>query len=139
MGWFTVIKEVMGLGGSLLGGWAERKKLKAETRSRIAVVQAEAAINFAATGQNAEIEWNTANTQNAGGSWKDEFWTIVLEVPLIMCFIPGLDVYVSRGFASISETPEWYQVAVALAISASFGYRKFADWRMKQLGGKNGG
>jgi hypothetical protein len=135
LGWIPVVKEVLGLGGTLIGGWAENKKIETETKVAIKRAHATAAIDRAAAGQAEEIQWNVKNTENAKGSWKDEFWTIVLAIPLILCFIPGMDTYVAAGFEAISNTPDWYQVAVALAISASFGYRKFADWRMKQLGG----
>jgi cation transport ATPase len=136
MNWWTVGKQLLGLGGSVVGGWVEGKKLEKETNIAIKRANANSAIKRAETGQEADINWNTQNTKNAQGSWKDEFWTIVLAIPLILCFIPGMDVYVKAGFEAIKNTPGWYQAAVAVAISASFGYKKYANWRMQKLSEK---
>ncbi len=67
-----------------------------------------------------EQAWNLAQISNSG--WKDEFWTIVLSLPFIGCFLPGVQEYVLAGFKVIESTPEWYRYFVGIAISAAFGY-----------------
>ena len=39
--------------------------------------------------------------EQAATSWKDEYTLIVVSIPAIMAFIPGLDVYVKDGFLAL--------------------------------------
>jgi hypothetical protein len=60
-----------------------------------------------------------AQVENAG--WRPGYWTVVLSIPVIMCFVPGLDQYVFRGFETLQKTPEWFQYFLGVAITSSFG------------------
>lgn len=115
-----------------VAGWVEHKQRLAEVKQegaiRIAQARTESTLKMAEAGQMAEVTWDQQAQVNAQTSWKDEWFTIVLSIPMIMCFIPGLDVYVTKGFESMANTPVWYQGAVGVAIAASFGYRKLVDW-----------
>jgi hypothetical protein len=65
----------------------------------------------------------------SANSWKDEFWTIVLSVPIFMIgyAIAANDVAViervTLAFAALNDLPEWYQYLLFIAISSSFGIR----------------
>ena len=48
-----------------------------------------------------------------------------------MCFIPALTAYTLAGFQVLAQTPAWYQYGLGIMISASFGYKKFADYMAK--------
>ena len=78
------------------------------------------------TGQAADIAWENTSIENAG--WKDEWWTLVLSIPAIVCFggTAAAD-WVTQGFAALATCPIWYQTAVGIAIASAFGYKKFAD------------
>jgi len=76
------------------------------------------------------VDWNI-NAQNNSG-WKDEWFTIILSIPMVMCFVPGLADYVQAGFAALETTPMWYQSAVGIAISSSFGYQLYARHMMNR-------
>jgi hypothetical protein len=70
-----------------------------------------------------------AQIQNAG--WRPGYWTVVLSIPVIMCFVPGLDQYVFRGFESLEKTPEWFQYFLGVAVTSAFGYQvadKAYEW-----------
>jgi hypothetical protein len=62
-------------------------------------------------------------------SWKDEFWTIILSIPIFMVgyaiAINDVSVIdrVDAGFQALSKLPEWYQYLLFIAISSSFGIR----------------
>ena len=62
-------------------------------------------------------------------SWKDEFWTIILAIPIFMVgyAIAANDTTVidrvEQGFVALSGLPEWYQYLLFIAISSSFGIR----------------
>lgn len=102
---------------------SKRSELKAEAEKQTRDIQAALQtkkleqIDKAADYEQA---WNLAQVNNSG--WKDEFWTIVLSLPFIGCFLPGLQAYVLEGFKVIESTPEWYRYFVGIAISAAFGY-----------------
>mgnify|MGYP007027271901 FL=1 len=88
---------------------------RTESEEKLKVVKARA---------EGEINWDIEQARSSRGSWKDEFWTLVLAAPLIMCFIPSATQYVERGFVVLSQSvPEWYIAAVGAAIAAAFGYR----------------
>ena len=121
--WVSFIPELFKPITEGLRGWNQRKAVKLESDIRIAQAVTEAKISLLANGQKADIAWENLSIQNSG--WKDEFWTIVLSIPMIMCFIPGLVDYVSLGFEALTKTPEWYQWAVSIAIGSAFGVRQF--------------
>lgn len=96
---------------------------KIESDLRIREAMTNANIDLAAKGQMADIKWADTMAEASKDSWKDEWFTIVLSVPAIMAFIPGLAPYVELGFHALGATPEWYQYSLLVAIGASFGVR----------------
>lgn len=68
--------------------------------------------------------WNLAQANNSATSWKDEYWTIVLSIPMIAVFVPGLVPYVKAGFSALNDLPGWYQAFIGVAISAAFGLQQ---------------
>jgi hypothetical protein len=61
--------------------------------------------------------------EGAKSSWKDEWFVVILSIPLILCWIPGAEGWVDRGFAQLNKAPDWYFYSLGIAISASFGVR----------------
>ena len=128
--WLSLILNPI---GSLVDGWQKRKTAQLESDLAINKAVTDAKINQLATAQQADIAWENTALTNSG--WKDEWFTVVLSIPLIMCFIPGMDVYVRAGFAALqANTPDWYQWSLLVAISASFGYKKLADFMALKKG-----
>lgn len=122
------VKPVTGI----IDGWQQRKTAALESDLAIAKAKTEATIKRLETGQQADIAWETLSIQNNG--WKDEWFTILLSIPLIMCFIPSMAQYVYAGFAALEKTPEWYKWAFMVAVGSSFGYRKIADFMSLKKG-----
>lgn len=73
-----------------------------------------------------ESDWNKIQAKNSGNSIKDEWLTLLVSIPLIMAFIPGMDVYVLSGFSVLDKMPDWYQYSVGIVFAASFGIKKAA-------------
>ena len=97
-------------------GWVARKKIR--TQHKIDVEGRKA---------TADIDWDAAQVDASKHSWKDEFWTIVLAVPIILAFVPQASSFVEEGFIVLRDsTPDWYKAAVGVAISAAFGARQFS-------------
>lgn len=76
-------------------------------------------------------DWQALMAQASHHSWKDEAWTICFIIILVMCFIPSLQDEVGRGFAILSQTPDWFQWALLASIGASFGLRGFSAFAQK--------
>lgn len=119
-----IISKVIGAVTNQLEGWAERKRIR--TAAKIELEHKRA---------TATIDWDLEQVKASKTSWKDEFWTILLAIPMVLAFIPGMADYVKEGFTVLKDdTPDWYKVGVAIAISASFGIRQFAK---RQMGGRS--
>lgn len=60
-------------------------------------------------------------TEDLSTSWKDEYITLVISIPLVLCFIPGATQIVQDGFAALDLTPDWYQYLVVAVFSVGAG------------------
>lgn len=59
--------------------------------------------------------------------WKDEFWTVVISMPLILAWCPWTADWVTHGFETFATMPDWYQIAFGICVSSAFGFKKFAE------------
>jgi len=121
MAWQALISPIT----SLLGGYLNNKREEAQAKhqAKLQVIQNDA-------------DWESKMADASASSWKDEFWTLVLAVPL---FCLGYSVVVDDAsvvdrvrdsFRALDTLPDWYQYLLFLAVSASFGIRG-ADKLMK--------
>jgi len=122
------VKPVTGV----INGWQQRKTAELENDLAISKAQTDAKITRLQTGQNADIAWENLSIQNNG--WKDEWFTLLFSIPMILCFIPEMTQYVSAGFEALDKTPEWYRWCLMVAVGSSFGYRKIADFMSLKKG-----
>ena len=128
----TAIKMAAAPVASMVIGWQKRKTAKLDSDLAISKAKTDANIKKIATGQTADIAWEKTSLEQSG--WKDEYWTIVLSIPMIMCFIPGLVEYVEKGFAALQQTPEWYRYVIGVAIGSAFGVRQVANFMSLKKG-----
>lgn len=83
------------------------------------------------TAESYEEAWNLAQINNS--SWKDEWFTIILSVPLVLAFIPKMVPYLTSGFAALEQMPLWYRGFLATAVAAAFGFQKVTQmWKWWQ-------
>ncbi len=75
----------------------------------------------ASESEGRDHEWEIESIRNSG--WKDEWVLIMLSIPMVMSFIPGLVVYVNMGFAALAMTPEWYRWMILMIFGAIYGIR----------------
>ena len=110
----TLIGPVANLAKGYLSNKAEEKQAKHQ--AKMSVIQNDA-------------DWESKMADSSKDSWKDEFWTIVLSIPVFMVgyAIAANDVSViarvATGFEALEKLPEWYQYLLFIAISSSFGIR----------------
>ena len=104
--------QLLGVVGNLaqtfIEGKVEREKAKAEVMK---------------TAAQHDSKWELIMAESTKGSWKDEAVTIVVLVPVIMCFIPGTEELVKSGFDRLNELPDWYQYLLYLVCSAALGIK----------------
>ena len=125
-----MLQALIGPIANLASGYLSNKHEQAQAKhqAKLQVIQNDA-------------DWESKMAAASASSWKDEFWTIVLAVPLfclgysIVVDDPDIHIRVSDGFDVLASLPDWYQYLLFLAVSASFGIRG-ADKLMKLRGGK---
>ena len=121
-----IVQGIFGTAADVVVGQQKRKTASLENELALAKAKTEATIQLMHDKQSADVAWENLSISNSG--WKDEWFTLVLSVPAILCFIPGGAVYVVAGFAALQGCPEWYQWALGIAIGSAFGVKKFTDF-----------
>lgn len=76
--------------------------------------------------------WEDRMAEGSVASWKDEYYTILLSIPMVLCFFPDMVPHVKAGFAALDEMPDWYRWALMLSIGASFGFRGFEKFNLSK-------
>ena len=97
----SILKAISKLASTYLNGKIKKSEAKAENAA----------------------SWDEIAQGNSSTSWKDEYLTLLISIPLIMCFIPSLVPYVREGFAVLDTMPTWYQYTFSVIVAASFGVR----------------
>ena len=126
------LKGLVAPATEIVKGWQARKNAKLESDLQINQAKTMAMIEKIKTQQQADIAWETLSIDRSG--WKDEYFTIVLSVPAILCFIPGMVGYVEAGFKALQGCPDWYEWMLGIAVGSAFGYRKIADFMSLKKG-----
>ncbi len=76
-----------------------------------------------------DANWEAHMAQASASSWKDEFWTLVLAVPIFMVGYsiiiddPSIIERTKLAFQALDELPDYYQYLLFICISASFGIK----------------
>ena len=109
-----------------IGGKVEASRAKSEANLEITKAKAEIAKKVAA----GELEWNQAMAEASDKSWKDEWLTILVSIPLILAFT-GQEEVVMKGFAALEQMPDFYKTAVGVVFAASFGIQSIKNMMKK--------
>ena len=109
-----------------IGGKVEASRAKSEANLEITKAKAEIAKKVAA----GELEWNQAMAEASDKSWKDEWLTILVSIPLILAFT-GQEEIVMKGFAALEQMPDFYKTAVGVVFAASFGIQSIKNMMKK--------
>jgi len=119
----ALLGPIADIGKTFLNNRAEEKQAKHQ--AKMSVIQNDA-------------DWESKMAAASNNSVKDEFWTIILAIPIFMvgyAIIAGDMSIVDRtkqAFQTLNELPEWYQYLLFIAISSSFGIKgasKLMDMR----------
>jgi len=113
-----MLKLLLGPVADLAKGYLSNKaeQSKAKHEAKMNVIQNDA-------------DWEAKMVDASANSWKDEFWTCILAIPIFMVgyaiIVNDMSVIhrVEQAFAALNDLPEWYQYLLFIAISSSFGIK----------------
>ena len=76
-----------------------------------------------------DADWEARMADATKNSWKDEFFSIILSLPLVaIAYSVATDNTevinrVNEAFIVLGTLPDWYQYLLFIAVSASFGLK----------------
>jgi hypothetical protein len=115
--WQTILAPIAQLLGGYLKNKAEEKQAVHERKLEVI---------------KHESNWDNIQATNSGNSLKDEWFTLLFSIPLVMAFIPEAVPIVKNGFDVLQQMPDWYKGFLGAAVAASFGIRTLSKWGSKQ-------
>ena len=113
-----MIAQLVTAATSLASNWMSNKleESAAKHQAKLQIIQNEAS-------------WEKMMAQATTASWKDEWFTLLLSSPIV-AVIWGISMNdlsvierIGVAFETLDQLPDWYQYALYMAISASFGIR----------------
>ena len=119
----SIFTAALGPIADLAGSWLQGKAANNAAAAELKLTEAKAKAQILLSKETSVADWERIMAEGAKSSWKDEWFVIVLSIPLILAFIPGAEGWVDRGFEQLSKAPDWYFYSLGIAISASFGVR----------------
>ena len=122
------IAPLASLAGSFLEGQVSKQKAKAT----LAQTEAEAKAEIMKTAATHDSKWELIMAESTKSSLRDEIVTVVVLIPVILVFIPGMEEVVKNGFDRLNELPEWYQYLVFLVCSAALGIKGVDKFRKRK-------
>ena len=121
-----IISAVAQVATTWVSGKAEAARINSE--AKLATTKAKAAVmEKVAAG---ELEWNQAMAEASNKSWKDEWLTILVSIPLVLAFT-GHEEVVMKGFTALEAMPDFYKTAVGVVFAASFGIQSINNMMKK--------
>lgn len=129
MEWLDVLSSVFKPIGDYFNRRQEIKAVEHQNEVDLLKAQGERQAALAQQGLTADAAWEMEFARQAATSWKDEYELIVVSIPTVMCFVPGWDTYVMKGFEALGKTPAWFQFLLVTIFLANYGIR---SWRKTQ-------
>ena len=118
-----MLQQLIGPIANLAGSYLQGKADSATANAKLKLVEAESKAAILMSKETSTADWERIMAESTKNSWKDEFITIVVMIPVILCFVPGLESVVKNGFDRLAELPEWYTWLVFAVCSAAIGIR----------------
>ena len=115
--------QFLGPVANLASSWLQGKADANAANAKLKLTEAEAKAKILLSKETSTADWERIMAQSTQNSPKDEFITVVVMIPVILCFVPGLEEVVKNGFDRLSELPEWYTWLVFTVCSAAIGIR----------------
>ena len=124
---WNIVGQVIGTGFKVM-----------QTRSQTKQIKAMAEQKHYEKMMQGEIQYEVAKQNAMYNSWRDEWFTVLLSLPLIIVFgsifmdKPEWITKLKEGFETLNQLPDWYIYALLAAIASSFGM-KVTDLAIKKF------
>tara|TARA_Y100000114_G_C11493574_1_gene201014 strand:+ start:80 stop:466 length:387 start_codon:yes stop_codon:yes gene_type:complete len=124
---WNIVGQVIGTGFKVM-----------QTRSQTKQIKAMAEQKHYEKMMQGEIQYEVAKQNAMDNSWRDEWFTVLLSLPLIIVFgsifmdKPEWITKLKEGFETLNQLPDWYIYALLAAIASSFGM-KVTDLAIKKF------
>ena len=118
--WQLLAKPLLGVVADGVKGFAETKKAKAQQK----VTEIKAKTSLMEKQIKGEMDWDIEAIKGSKDSWKDEWILLLWSIPMIMIWIPPLQIYVESGFNALkNNVPDWYFWTWGAIVSARYGIK----------------
>ena len=118
-----MLQALLGPVANLAGSWLQGKADKNAAAAELKLVEAKSKAKILLSKETSTADWERIMAEGTQSSIKDEVVTFAVLIPVILCFIPGMEATVKNGFDRLSELPEWYTWLVFTVCTAAVGIR----------------
>jgi len=118
-----MIQALIGPLTNLATGFLSNKAAKHQAEAQLKLTEAEAKSKILLSEKTSVADWERIMAEGTQSSIKDEVVTFAVLIPVLLCFIPGMEETVKNGFARLAELPEWYTWLVFTVCTAAVGIR----------------
>ena len=126
-----MFQALIGPIASLASSFVEGQISKSKAKATLAQTEAEAKAEIMKTAATHDSKWELIMAKSTQSSIKDEIVTVVVLIPVILVFIPGMEEVVKNGFDRLNELPEGYTYLLFVTISAALGIKGVDKFRKK--------
>ena len=116
--WFTKDKEVKAIEAS------QRVEL-AKAQHELEIAKLNAKTELIKTDASNSQELDVIQSKAMAFSMFDEFISLIIIAPTVLCFIPEYAHYVESGFNALNQAPDWYKVLILTVFCVYLGARGF--------------
>ena len=127
-----MLNALLGPLASLASSVIEGQISKSKAKATLAQTEAEAKAEVMKTAATHDSKWELIMAESTKSSLRDEIVTVVVLIPVILVFIPGMEQVVKNGFDRLNELPEWYQYLIFLVCSAALGIKGVDKFRKRK-------
>lgn len=120
-----ILSLVRLLGGAVIDGVRDWQQSKSEARKEqheIRKARVSATIKRIHDGDEHAAELDQLSMSQRG--YKDDLLMYIVVTPCVLAFFPETQEFVTEGFESLQEMPEWYLIALVLVFVDTFGFRR---------------
>lgn len=138
MKWWQIALNVIGIGKSALENRQLRKKAELNTQLKIEEARAKAQVARINSNTISDNEIDLITAQNKSKTFKDEFLTYLLLMPLVVATLEPfvrayktgnwdkLNHYFLETYTNLDKLPDWWMYAFFAVIIDVLGFRSFA-------------
>lgn len=135
---FTLIPNLLGIGGKFLENKQKLKELKQVQQFKIVEAETTAIVNRITKNNTSDNEIDLITARNKKYTLKDEVITYLFLMPVFIASVTpfiisytnsdfiNLDQYIISSYDGLNELPEWYKYVLAAVVIDVLGFRSFA-------------